>query len=153
MVVKSLRHVRHFCYSMDCSLARLLCPWNSPGKNTGVGCLSLLQGIFPTQGSNPHRLHWRMDSLPMSHMGSPLFHVNYLSLLPVSYPYSCHILYYGFGLSRSSNIVSSHNILTTYLRRGRNIPLSGPLGDGLLEVRDLIFQLKMDRGFLCAAME
>ena len=33
--------------------ARLLCPWNSPGKNTGVGCQSLLQGIFPTQGSNP----------------------------------------------------------------------------------------------------
>ena len=31
--------------------ARLLCPWNSPGKNTGVGCHSLLQGIFPTQGS------------------------------------------------------------------------------------------------------
>ena len=31
--------------------ARLLCPWNSPGKNTGVGCHSLLQGTFPTQGS------------------------------------------------------------------------------------------------------
>ena len=36
---------------------RLLCPWNSPGKNTGVGCHSLLQGIFPTQGSNPGLLH------------------------------------------------------------------------------------------------
>ena len=33
--------------------ARLLCPWNSPGKNIGVGCHFLLQGIFPTQGSNP----------------------------------------------------------------------------------------------------
>ena len=32
--------------------ARLLCPWNSSGKNTGVGCHFLLQGIFPTQGSN-----------------------------------------------------------------------------------------------------
>ena len=32
--------------------ARLLCPWNSPGKNTGVGCHALLQGIFPTQGAN-----------------------------------------------------------------------------------------------------
>ena len=32
--------------------ARLLCPWNSPGKNSGVGCHSLLQGTFPTQGSN-----------------------------------------------------------------------------------------------------
>ena len=36
--------------------ARLLCPWDSPGKNTGVGCHSLLQGIFPTQGSNPPAL-------------------------------------------------------------------------------------------------
>ena len=33
-------------------LTRLLCPWNSPGKNTGVGSHSLLQGNFPTQGSN-----------------------------------------------------------------------------------------------------
>ena len=37
--------------------ARLLCPWNFPGKDTGVGCHSLLQGIFPTQGSNPSLLH------------------------------------------------------------------------------------------------
>ena len=36
---------------------RLLCPWDSPGKNTGVGCHALLQGIFPTQGSNPGLLH------------------------------------------------------------------------------------------------
>ena len=34
--------------------ARLLCQWNSPGKIIGVGCLFLLQGIFPTQWSNPH---------------------------------------------------------------------------------------------------
>ena len=33
--------------------SRLLCPWDSPGKNTGVGCHSLLQGIFLTQGLNP----------------------------------------------------------------------------------------------------
>ena len=38
---------------------RLLCPWNSPGKNTGVGCHSLLQGIFPIQGLNPSLLHYR----------------------------------------------------------------------------------------------
>ena len=37
--------------------ARLLCPWDSPGKNTGVGCHALLQGIFPTQGWNPGLLH------------------------------------------------------------------------------------------------
>ena len=40
---------------------RLLCPWDSPGKNTGEGCYALLQGIFPTQGLNLHLLgllHW-----------------------------------------------------------------------------------------------
>ena len=36
--------------------ARLLCPWDSPGKNTGVGCHFLLQGIFTNQGSNPRLL-------------------------------------------------------------------------------------------------
>ena len=35
----------------------LLCPWDSPGKNAGVGCHFLLQGIFPTQGLNPCLLH------------------------------------------------------------------------------------------------
>ena len=47
---------------------------DSPGKNTRVGGYALLQGVFPTQGSNPHRLcllHWQMDSLPLSHLGSP----------------------------------------------------------------------------------
>ena len=38
---------------------RLLCPWNSLGKHTGVDCHSLLQGIFPTQGLNPGLLHCR----------------------------------------------------------------------------------------------
>ena len=36
--------------------ARLLCPWDSPGKNAGVGCPAVLQGILPTPGSNPHLL-------------------------------------------------------------------------------------------------
>ena len=39
----------------------LLCPWDSPGKNTGVGSHSLLQGIFPAQGLNPSFLHWQAD--------------------------------------------------------------------------------------------
>ena len=38
---------------------RLLCQWNCPGKNTGVGCPSLLQGIFPRLGLNPGLLHCR----------------------------------------------------------------------------------------------
>jgi len=46
---------------MDWEPTRLLCPWDSPGKNTGVGCHFLLQGIFSTQGSNPGLLHcWQI---------------------------------------------------------------------------------------------
>ena len=45
--------------------ARLLCPWDSPGKNTGVGCHVLLQGIFLTQESNPRLLHRQAGSLPL----------------------------------------------------------------------------------------
>ena len=41
-----------------------------PGKNTGVGCHFLLQGIFPTQGLNLHLLHWQLDSLSLCHLGS-----------------------------------------------------------------------------------
>ena len=54
--------------------ARLLCPWDFPGKNTGVGCQFFLQGIFPTQGSNLHHLNWQADSLPLSHQGSPMLY-------------------------------------------------------------------------------
>ena len=47
-------------------------PWNSPGQNTGVGNLSLLQGIFPTQGSNPGLTHsLQGDSLPAEPQGKP----------------------------------------------------------------------------------
>ena len=57
--------------------ARLLCPWGFPGENTGVGCHFPLQGIFPTQWLNPSLLHWQVDSLPLSHRGSPTERISY----------------------------------------------------------------------------
>ena len=54
---------------------RLLCPWDSLGKNTGVGSHSLLQGIFFTQGSNPGLLHCRQILYHLSHQGSPILSV------------------------------------------------------------------------------
>ena len=51
--------------------ARLLCPWDSAGKNTGVSCHSLLQGIFPTQEMNPGLLHCRQILYRLSYKGSP----------------------------------------------------------------------------------
>ena len=50
---------------------RLLCPWDSPSKNTRVGSPSLLQGIFLTQGSNPGLLHCKHMLYCLSHQGSP----------------------------------------------------------------------------------
>ena len=49
----------------------LLCPWNSPGKKTRVGCLFFLQGIFPIQGLNPSLLRCRQTLYQLSHRGSP----------------------------------------------------------------------------------
>ena len=57
-------------------------PWNSPGQNTGVGSPSLLQGIFPTQGSNPGLLHCRRILYQLSHQESPR------TLEWVAYPFS-----------------------------------------------------------------
>ena len=51
--------------------ARLLCPWDSPGKNTGMGCHALLQGIFPAQRSNLGVLHGRQILYHLSHKESP----------------------------------------------------------------------------------
>ena len=59
-------------------------PWTrkSPGQNTGVGSLSLIQGIFPTQGSNPGLLHWKRILYQVSHKGSPWL------LKCIAYPFS-----------------------------------------------------------------
>ena len=46
---------------------RLLCLWDSPGKNTGVGCRALLQGIFPTQGLKLGPLHCRQVLYHLTH--------------------------------------------------------------------------------------
>ena len=66
--------------------AELLCPWNSPGQNNGVGCHFLLQGIFPTQGSNLFLLcflNWQVDFLPLSHTYIQLIYHQQSSLLPL----------------------------------------------------------------------
>ena len=71
--------------------ARLLCPWDFPGKNTGVGCHALLQGIFLTQGSNPSLLHWQVNSLQLAPLESPcseesgVIHVLVLCILAVAF--------------------------------------------------------------------
>ena len=68
---KSLSHVQPFAT-----------PWNSPDQNTGMGILFLLQGIFPTQGSNPGLPHCRQILYQLSHKGSSRI------LEWVAYPFS-----------------------------------------------------------------
>ena len=56
---------------MNLHHARLLCPWDFPGKNTGVSGHFLIQVISLAQGLNPHLLPWQVESLPLSHLGRP----------------------------------------------------------------------------------
>ena len=60
----------------------LYSPWNSLGQNTGVGSLSLLQGIFPTQGLNPGLPHCRQIAYHLSHQGNILLLLTHLTLQP-----------------------------------------------------------------------
>ena len=55
-------------------------PWNSPGQNTGLGSLSLLQGILPTQGSNPGLPHCRWILYQLSYQGSPIYVMMYVKI-------------------------------------------------------------------------
>ena len=68
------------CNPMDCSPPGFSVQGIFPGKNTGLGCHFLLQGIFPTQGSNPRLLHWQADSITLSHLSSPYTWIHMLNL-------------------------------------------------------------------------
>ena len=63
----------HVCslWSHGLQLSSLLCPWNCPGMNTGMGCHCLLQGIFLTQGLSPPLQHRQMNSSPPNYLGRP----------------------------------------------------------------------------------
>ena len=102
MLVKNLKllsDVYSFLVIPQIFISLTLCnPWTvvrqaplSTGKNTKVDCHFLLQGIFPTQGSNPclpHLLHWPAGFLPLCHLGSPL--------LVINRPLSVYILVFQF---------------------------------------------------------
>ena len=70
------------CHPVACSPPGSSVHGDSPGKNTGVSCYALLQGIFPTQGKNPDLPHWRQILYHLSHQGSPTI------LQWVAYPFS-----------------------------------------------------------------
>ena len=88
MLAKSLELCATLCDLMDCNL------WDSPGKNMGVVCHALLQGILPVQGPNPNLLYflqWQVGSLPLAPPGLPsilfLFHALWVSVIRCKYVY------------------------------------------------------------------
>ena len=111
----------------------LYSPCSSPGQNTGVGSLSLLQGIFPTQRSNPGLSHCRQILYQLSHKGSPsairVVSSAYLSLLiflpavlvPVcaSCSLAFHMMYSAYKLNKQVTIYS----LDIFLSQFGNSPL------------------------------
>ena len=97
---------------------RLLCPWDSPGKNTRVGCHALFQGIFLIKGLNPHflcLLHWQTGSLPLVSPGKP-FHSLYDFLKIILFIWLCWVFVApGFSLvaaSRGYSLVVVWGLLT-----------------------------------------
>ena len=74
MKVKVTQLCPTLCDCMDYS------PWSSPDHNTGVSSLSLLQGIFPTQGSNPGLLNCRQILYQLSYQGRPLFNSSLINV-------------------------------------------------------------------------
>ena len=75
---------------MNCSQPGSFCPWGFPGKNTGVNCHFLLQGLFLTQGSNLSFLHWQAGSLPLSRLGTFQFSSVQFSSVAQSCPTLCN---------------------------------------------------------------
>ena len=71
--VKSLSRAQLFATPWIVACTKLLRPWDFQGKSTGVGYHFLLQGIFPTQGSNPGLSHCKQMRYCLSYQGSPIF--------------------------------------------------------------------------------
>ena len=96
----------------------LYSPWNSLGQNTGVGSLSLLQGSFPTQGSNPNILHCRQILYQLSHKGNPDSTKIHSNILGIPYLLSLFLLS-GMQRYKMKEIVQAISKLTIW--RGRQV--------------------------------
>ena len=107
LALQSRRHVQHDNPTDQPALLRL---WNSPGHKTGVGSPSLLQGIFPIQGSDPGLPQGR-GTLQLSHQGSPL-------LLHKGTKFSCSVLSNSATPSTAARQASDHHLKLRSLEQG-----------------------------------
>ena len=96
----------------------LYSPWNSPGQNARVDSLSLLQGIFPTQGSNPGLPHCRRILHQLSQKGSPrtdyLYPKQCFSHTPDQQQFNKHVLSRAWGWSGDRRILLWKNVWSSY---------------------------------------
>ena len=136
---------------MDWGSPRILYPWDFSGKNTGVACHFLLQGIFLTQGSNQRLLHWQADSLVTEPPGKPWLLIslkwshsvmsdlcNHMDRsLPGSHPWDflgkhtgvgCHSFFQGLFPNQGSNLGLPHCRQTLYCLSHQGSPM-GVCGD------------------------
>ena len=117
--------------------ARLLCPWDSPGKNTGVSCHSLLQGIARPGDGKPSLLsllHWQVGSLPLASPGKPNNALESESGSVVSDALQPHGLYSSWDSPGQNTGVGSCSLLQGIF------PTQG-LNPGLPHCRQILYQL------------
>ena len=114
------------CNPLDCSPPGSSVHGDSPGKNTGVGCHALLQGIFPTHGLNPGLPHCRQILYCLSHQGIPKI------LEWVAYPFSRDLL--DPGIELESPALQADSLPTEllekcflYLKVSKNVAKGGHL--------------------------
>ena len=85
--------VTQLCLTLCNPMDWLYSPWNSPGQNTGVGSLSLLQGVLPNQGLTPGLPHCRWILYQLSHQGSPN-NIQHLLYADTIYDICVHVYVY-----------------------------------------------------------
>ena len=91
------------------TVARLLCPWESTGKNTGVGCHSLLQGNCRTQESKSCLRHCRQILYHLSHQGLPMFSSNNFVVLGLTFKSLIHFeLTFVYSVRQWSSFILFH---------------------------------------------
>ena len=105
-VIQLFSRARLFATTWRVACTKLLRPWDFQGKRTGVGCHFLLQGIFPTQGSNPGLSHCRQTLYRLSHLGSQRLVITFL-------PRSKH-LFISWLQSPSSVILEPKKIISIF---------------------------------------
>ena len=99
-------------WSHGLQLTRLLCPWDFPDQDTGVGCHFLLQGIFPTHELNPGLLHCRPILFQLSYDGSPVHSSEGISTQGLIIPF--FLLCLCLEISKTKNLRKKFNIYAIF---------------------------------------